>query len=341
VTFDVYRDRVRFPAVSETLLTARRVTVPLASVRSVDVLPNGSLIVDTTSETYVLPPSSFANPSSIPRLRDTVAAQMRLLPGGAEVLARAELDAAALRELLRRPARVTMIALGLCVVAFVVELFVGHGDHALFRLGANVRSLTWHGDWHRLFTAGFLHVGFWHLLFNVSFISVFGGLVERAIGPARFLVVYLLSGVMGSSLSSVFDFMSVGASTSAFGLVGALGLMQYRYANALPAASRMRATQWFVLVGLNAALPFMFPNISWSGHVGGLVGGVLACALVAPTPEALAGHDAPGGVRAAAALLVAAQLCSFAVGADYARSDTDFEAAFRAALASDRAANPR
>lgn len=335
--FEVYRDRLRVPTGS---LLNGHLTLPLASLRSVDAPPNGCLVIDTIGDTYVLRPQTFPGPSSASRLRDAIVGQLALLPEGADVLARSRQEAEVLREYGQRAARVTSAAVASCVVVFVVEILVGLGNNALFRMGANVRPLTWGGDWYRLFTASFLHVGFWHLVFNISFISTFGGVVERTVGPARFLVIYLSSGVTGAAVGSRFDFMSAGASTAAFGLMGALAVLQYRYGHVLPAGYRLHPGRWVVLLGVNAALPFLFPNISWAGHVGGLVGGALACAVVARTPDALAGGDAPNGVRGAAALLVAAHLCSFVLAARYASSGADFETELFEALAADPGAAP-
>lgn len=335
--FEVYRDRLRLPVES---LIARHVTLPLASLRSVDAPADGCLVIDTTSDTFVLPGKTFVDPASIPRLRDAIVTQVGLLPDGAEILARSKQDAEALREYAQRPAPATAAAVALCVAAFVLELVVGMGDHALFRMGANVRPLTWQGDWYRLFTANFLHVGFWHLLFNVSFISTVGGVVERAVGPGRFLVIYLSSGVAGAAVSSRIDFMSAGASTAAFGLIGALAVLQYRYGHILPAGFRLHAGRWVVLFGVNAALPFLFPNISWAGHVGGLIGGVATCGVLARSPEALAGGAAPRGVRIFGGLLVVVHLYSFLLAAGYARSSADFETEFTDAVAADPGGSP-
>ncbi len=331
----VYRDRVRLPVASTLSLSARLVTLPLVSIRSVLLLADGGLLIDATRETYALSGTAFVDPASALRIRDAIVTQISQLPAGADVLARAEQDAAALRSFALRPAFGTWVVIGMCVVAFAIELLVGFENGALFRLGANVRSLTWHGDWYRLFTASFLHVGFWHILFNVSFISSVGGIVERAIGSVRFVVIYLFSGLAGAAMSSAFDFMSAGASTSAFGLLGALAFLESRRGDVLPRAVRLHASRWLVLIGINAALPLLFPNISWAGHVGGLVGGVLACAVVSGSTETLAQPEVPRGVRHALGFLIASHVLAFGIAADRARDLDDYQGAFIEALARD------
>lgn len=92
----------------------------------------------------------------------------------------------------------------------------------LIEFGAVSRQLVWRGEWWRLFTSMFLHIGFIHLAVNLYFGWSWAVPMERLLGHARFLLVYLLSGVAGSAASVLgHDVVSAGASGALFGLMGA------------------------------------------------------------------------------------------------------------------------
>ena len=137
------------------------------------------------------------------------------------------------------------------------------------------------GDWWRLVTSGFLHAGFFHLLMNMFGLWILGQMLEPALGRLRFAAVYLFSllagsfGVLVLAAANIQTGPTVGASGAIFGLFGAaFVLMRERGIN--PMESGLGA----ILI-LNLAITF-FPgfNISIGGHVGGLIGGVIAASLL-------------------------------------------------------------
>ena len=128
------------------------------------------------------------------------------------------------------------------------------------------------GDWYRLVTAMFLHASLLHLAFNMLALYWLGTIVELSLGTWRFLLVYFVSGIAGSAgalaLSDPFA-VTVGASGAIYGIMGALLVLEYL-------ATGSFAGQALGLIVLNLALTFAIPNISIGGHLGGLVGGILA-----------------------------------------------------------------
>ena len=90
-------------------------------------------------------------------------------------------------------------------------------------------------------------------------------------GPWRFLAIYGVSGLAGSAgaLLASPQAVTVGASGAIFGLFGAMVVIQWQTTGSLAGPA-------MTLILVNLALTFALPNISWGGHVGGLVGGVLA-----------------------------------------------------------------
>jgi membrane associated rhomboid family serine protease len=165
-------------------------------------------------------------------------------------------------------------------------------DLALQVLGANEHALVFgKGEWWRLGACMFLHAGELHLLLNMVTLFSLGSLVERLVGPLKFLVIYFTAGLGGSLLSAVNpdNVMSVGASGALLGLAGALLALHFRRPPGFPEqlASRIFGSLlWPVILtfALGLGLSFMGGPIrldNWA-HFGGLFTG-LALALAWPS----------------------------------------------------------
>jgi len=134
------------------------------------------------------------------------------------------------------------------------------------------------GQWWRLFTPMFLHSGLTHLICNVAALVIWGRQCEQLLGPGRFLVIYLASGVLGCCASFAFsNAMSVGASGAIFGLFGALLVFREKYREIFNAVF---GTSVLIIIAVNILNGFIVPNIDNFGHFGGLIGGFLACSAV-------------------------------------------------------------
>jgi membrane associated rhomboid family serine protease len=126
------------------------------------------------------------------------------------------------------------------------------------------------GEWWRLITAAFLHAGIIHLALNMYVLWWFGAALEEAMGRARFVLLYVVSGLAGSAGALLLspDAVTVGASGAVFGLFGA-GFVLERQAG-------IRGGPVMGAIVLNLAFTFLIPGISIGGHLGGLIGGALA-----------------------------------------------------------------
>src|SRR4029077_17115659 len=105
-------------------------------------------------------------------------------------------------------------------------------------LGANEHQLVFgKGEWWRLLACMFLHAGELHLFFNMITLFSLGSLLERLVGPLRFLVIYFAAGLGGSLLSALNpeNVMSVGASGAIPGRAGALLALHFRRPAGFPA----------------------------------------------------------------------------------------------------------
>jgi membrane associated rhomboid family serine protease len=156
-----------------------------------------------------------------------------------------------------------------------------------------------HHEYYRLVTAGFLHAGFFHLAFNMLALWILGGMLEPAVGRLRFGLIYfvsLLAGSFGALLLTPTG-STVGASGAIFGLMGAAAVILRRRGISLMESGLG------VWIGLNLLITLSVPNISIGGHLGGLVGGALAAAIMYELGERL---RLPAAVPALACVALAA-----------------------------------
>jgi rhomboid protease GluP len=148
----------------------------------------------------------------------------------------------------------------------------------LIKYGAKFNPLILEGEWWRFFTPIFLHIGILHLLLNTLALYYLGTAVERIYGNTRFLFVYLFAGFAGSLASFVYTpSISAGASGAIFGCFGALLFVGIAYPKLF---LRTMGMNILVLIGVNLTIGFAIPGIDNAGHIGGLVGGFLAAAIV-------------------------------------------------------------
>ena len=136
------------------------------------------------------------------------------------------------------------------------------------------------GAYWQLLTSAFTQVEIWHIGFNMLALWVLGPQLELAIGRARFIALYLLSALAGSALVywSSFEYgLTLGASGAVFGLMGALLVVAYKV--------KADVQQILIWIGINAVLTFTFSGISWQGHLGGFLGGVVIAAILVYAPR--------------------------------------------------------
>jgi len=157
------------------------------------------------------------------------------------------------------------------------------------------------GAWWQLATSAFAHAEIWHIGFNMLALWVLGPQLELLVGRARFLAVYLLSAFAGSVLVYWLADPSgstLGASGSVFGLMGALLVVVHKVGGSVGGI-----LAW---LGINAVITLVGRDaISWQGHLGGLLGGILVAALVVYAPRRARTPVQVGGLAVVAVLLLA------------------------------------
>jgi rhomboid protease GluP len=236
-----------------------------------------------------------------------------------------------IRTFLQRATPATYAILGFNVALFILmsfasvyplrlQLVFGADPETLKAFGAKTNDLINKGDYFRLVTPIFIHIGLLHLLTNSWALWIVGPQVEKLYGSARFALLYLgsgIGGVLGSYLNPLSSRASTvpgaGASGALFGLFGVLAVFGFKYRAELPEAFR-RAFGAGVLpvILLNLLIGYSIQFIDNAAHIGGLLTGAVL-ALLLP-------YLKPGEERLTGAGLMLLALCVAIVSFSFTRA---------------------
>ena len=172
-------------------------------------------------------------------------------------------------------ALVTRTLIAINIIVYLTTVATGGGINSdrgtIWNHGALFGPLVANGDYWRLLTSAFMHLGPTHLGFNMLVLWFVGTPLEERMGRGRFLLLYLMAGLAGSAGAILISpcVVTVGASGAIFGLFGA-GLVLERQ------GVHLFGSWLFIVVVVNLAITFGSSNISVGGHIGGLIGGAVA-----------------------------------------------------------------
>ncbi|HER0281911.1 TPA: rhomboid family intramembrane serine protease [Streptococcus pyogenes] len=182
---------------------------------------------------------------------------------------------------------ITIFLLGLTGLIFIaMQVVYGHlatGAQAIYQVGGMfgllVKAMS--DQLWRLVTPIFIHIGFGHFFVNGLTLYFVGQIVEDLWGSRRFLLLYVLSGVMGNAFTFWLtpETVAAGASTSLFGLFAAIVVLSFLGKNQ---ALKDLGKSYQTLIVVNLLMNLFMPNVSMAGHIGGVVGGALL-SIVFPT----------------------------------------------------------
>ncbi|MBP2078191.1 rhomboid family intramembrane serine protease [Oceanobacillus polygoni] len=148
----------------------------------------------------------------------------------------------------------------------------------LIDMGAKYNPSIIEGEWWRIVSSMFLHIGFLHLLMNMLAVYYLGTAIERIFGRMRFLFIYFLAGIGGGLASFAFTTnVSAGASGAIFGLFGALLFFGIIYKRIF---FQTMGTNILIILLINIVLGFSIEQIDMGAHIGGLLAGFLASAMI-------------------------------------------------------------
>ena len=169
-----------------------------------------------------------------------------------------------------KKARITIFLISINILLYVYFSFAFENVVFYLLVQNNSKIINDLEIW-RLFTSMFLHVDVLHLFSNMLSLLLFGAYVEHSYSKYQFLILYLISGLIGSFFSMLFlplNVMSLGASGAIFGLIGASFSILIVERNTP-----------LILLGLIYVFYFVFssfsPNVNYLAHIFGLLGGFI------------------------------------------------------------------
>ncbi|TWD16627.1 rhomboid family intramembrane serine protease [Marihabitans asiaticum] len=202
---------------------------------------------------------------------------------------------------------VTIAIMVICGLVYLGELTTDQ----VYREGALAAFIATSEPW-RLLTSAFLHAPnqIFHIMFNMLALWIVGPQLEMWLGRARFLGLYLVSALAGSVTYLLFQPVDstqgvVGASGAVFGLFGAIVVVQRHLGR--------DASSMLGVIGINAVIGFVIPNIAWQAHLGGLVAGAALAALLSRPRQRDNPTVAWAGIAAVAVLSLALFALKFVV----------------------------
>lgn len=182
---------------------------------------------------------------------------------------------------------VTYLLLIINILIFIFMVFQSGNiwnidTNTIYKYGGLVSIDYWQNiyDCLSIITSGFLHAGILHLLFNMYALYVIGPQLESFFGKVKYCIIYLGSIIFGNLLSLLFlngNYVSCGASSAIFGLLGSLVYFGYHYRVYL---SDVIKSQIIPLIAVNLIIGLCFSDINIVAHIGGLIGGVLVSKAV-------------------------------------------------------------
>lgn len=171
----------------------------------------------------------------------------------------------------------TVFIVLLCSLASIVTMlfFDGYNEDAIIILGGLEKELINSGETWRFLTYAFGHMSLFHLLLNIPILLLISKPLERYFGSRLFFGAYILLSI-ASGIFIYYFYVGVyplaGSSGAGCGLLGIFTFFLIRYPNKFNSYDKR-----FIIILL--AISFIFtlnvPDISISGHVGGLISGFI------------------------------------------------------------------
>lgn len=176
------------------------------------------------------------------------------------------------------------------VVWILMEMAGGTTNReVLVKYGAiDAFSFFINGEYYRLVTSMFIHIGALHLLFNTFALYIFGTRIEKYMKKWSFILLYAISGFSGGLLSIGVDYLnnrvviSAGASGAIYGIIGAILVYSMVYRKRIGGLTSSTILIMFII---GIAFGSLNPQISNLGHLGGFIGGVVVAFIITKIPQ--------------------------------------------------------
>lgn len=191
----------------------------------------------------------------------------------------------------RKRAWVNGCLIALNIICFLYLEIAGSSENTLFMLnhGAMYGPLVlYEHEYYRLLTSIFMHFGINHLVNNMLVLFILGDNLERALGKVKYLIFYLLCGVVANIVSMMFGLhdpvqaVGAGASGAIFGVIG--GLL-YAVAVNRGRLEDLSSRQLVIMVIFSLYFGFTSSGVDNVAHVSGLVTGVILAVILYRKPR--------------------------------------------------------
>jgi rhomboid protease GluP len=190
------------------------------------------------------------------------------------------------------------------------QVLMNPSARAFYDFGGRIISLIDRGEWWRLVTPNFIHLGLLHLLFNSFALYQIGPLVEESYGSQKFIFLYLATGIASNLGSYTFHINGAGASGSIFGLIGLMAVYGYRQGGTF-GRELMRQMLIWAAFGIMMGFGIGADNV---GHIGGMIAGAALGFIIRPgEPATSRGAMAWNAAAIAAAAIVTISFVMVAV----------------------------
>lgn len=189
-----------------------------------------------------------------------------------------------MEEIRKEPVTAGLILIN--IVVFLLVEFTGSSQSSMHMLdwgAACTPMIIQGGEYYRLFTCMFLHFGIEHLLNNMLVLFVLGSRLERVTGKIKFLLIYLLGGVLGNVTSLCLELysqdyaVSAGASGAVFAVMGAMIYVVIRNKGWL---GDLSARQILIMAAFSLYFGFASTGVDNAAHVSGMVSGFLLAVIL-------------------------------------------------------------
>lgn len=180
-----------------------------------------------------------------------------------------------------------------CVIIINVLVYIVLKMTHQYDRAVDEGALFWYAvsenhQYYRLFTSMFLHGGLDHLFNNMLILAVIGQTLEKKVGKVRYLIIYLLSGIVAGFVSMSYNMekvaivRSIGASGAIFGVIGAVLFIVLIHKGKVENLSKR---QMILFVALSLYGGFTNQGVDNVAHVGGLIAGFLIAMIVYRRPK--------------------------------------------------------
>ncbi len=180
----------------------------------------------------------------------------------------------------RKESPITILLASVNILVLLLDLLL---NGKIIEIGAKSSYGIINGEFWRLLTPIFLHADIFHLVTNLFGILVFGSIIEKKLGPMKFIAIYVLSGIYGNTFSFYFSpYLGVGSSSSVFGVLASLLTYFYLNKNMFGNIAKEYLISIIAIISISLIFGFISSGIDNAAHLGGILSGLIISIIIVP-----------------------------------------------------------